>query len=83
MADEEPAKQSQPRGSSSGEQTPRSQQLRDLSEQPETGLAREFLDFLRTNKKWWLAPILLVMLVLTLVALVSLSPAAPFIYTLF
>ncbi len=24
-----------------------------------TGLAREFYDFLRENKKWWLAPIVI------------------------
>lgn len=54
-----------------------------LPPQHDPGLFREFLEFLRHEKKWWLAPILLCMLVLTLVALVSLSPAAPFIYTLF
>lgn len=49
-----------------------------------TELAREFWLFLRIRKKWWLAPILLV---LGLVGLLILgtqgSVIAPFIYTLF
>jgi hypothetical protein len=49
------------------------------------GLVREFLEFLGENKKWWLLPIVAVLLLIGLfVFLSSLSPAAaPFIYTLF
>lgn len=39
--------------------------------------------FLRQNKKWWLLPILLVLLALAALALLTSSPLAPFIYTLF
>ena len=46
-------------------------------------LVTEFWGFLRANKKWWLLPILLVMLLLGLLILMSGSFAAPFIYTLF
>ena len=47
-----------------------------------TGFFTEFWDFLRDNKKWWLAPILLA--ILALGALVLLGPGAvPFIYPLF
>ncbi|WP_404307314.1 DUF5989 family protein [Neorhodopirellula lusitana] len=46
-------------------------------------IAREFVDFLKHNKKWWLAPILVVMLLLVGVIFLATSPAAPFIYTLF
>jgi len=49
----------------------------------EQSLVREFVDFLRENKKWWLTPILLVIGVLMFLVVLSLSPAAPFIYTLF
>lgn len=49
----------------------------------DAGLVREFWDFLRENKKWWLTPIIVVVGLLTLVAVLSVSPAAPFIYTLF
>jgi hypothetical protein len=44
---------------------------------------REFIDFLRHNKKWWMLPILLVFLVFGLLMLLGGSAAAPFIYTLF
>lgn len=45
---------------------------------------REFWKFLRVRKKYWLAPVLLVMLVLGgLLVLAQGSAVAPFIYTLF
>jgi len=47
------------------------------------GLAREFLDFLRDNKKWWLTPIILSILLLGALVVLGGSAAAPFIYTLF
>ena len=50
---------------------------------PRFGLVREFVDFLRENKKWWLTPIVIVLLLVSVLAVLSLSPAAPFIYTLF
>lgn len=43
----------------------------------------EFVEFLATNKKWWLTPIILILLLLGLAALFAGSGAAPFIYTLF
>jgi hypothetical protein len=39
--------------------------------------------FLREHKKWWLAPILIAMLLLGLLVTLSGTAAAPFIYTLF
>ena len=45
-------------------------------------LVRDSLAFLGQNKKWWLLPILLVMLSLGALAIVG-GAAAPFIYTLF
>jgi len=54
-----------------------------LAEQKSPGLAKEFLDFLLHNKKWWLAPILIVLLVLGLITVLGGTGAAPFIYTLF
>ena len=48
-----------------------------------TGLVVEFWDFLKYNKKWWLAPILVVVLGLGALVLLGGSAAAPFIYTLF
>ena len=46
-------------------------------------IVTEFWDFLCCNKKWWLLPIVLVLLFMGLVILMSGSAAAPFIYTLF
>jgi hypothetical protein len=52
------------------------------AEEGQIGLLAEFWDFLIHNKKWWLTPIILVML--AMIALVTLSgtAAAPFIYTI-
>lgn len=44
----------------------------------------EFWAFMRVRKKWWLAPIVFVMLLLSLlIVLTQGSALAPFIYTLF
>ena len=48
-----------------------------------TGLAAEFTAFLKENKKWWLAPIVIAILGLGLLVLLGGTAAAPFIYTLF
>ena len=48
-----------------------------------SGLLSEFWDFLRDNKKWWLAPIILSILALGALVLLGGTAAAPFIYTLF
>ena len=44
----------------------------------------EFWDFLKTRKKWWLGPIVFIMLLMGfLILLTEGSAVAPFIYTLF
>jgi len=44
----------------------------------------EIIDFLRTRKKYWLAPIIFVLLLFGgLIVLTQGSAVAPFIYTLF
>ncbi len=55
----------------------------DLSQGSDPGIMREFVDFLVNNKKWWLAPILVITLMLIGLAFLTASPAAPFIYSLF
>lgn len=47
------------------------------------GLVAEFIDFLKHNKKWWLAPIILVLILLAVILAVGGTAAAPFIYPLF
>ena len=45
---------------------------------------KEFWDFLKVRKKYWLLPILLVLLIFgSLIVLSQGSPIAPFIYTIF
>jgi hypothetical protein len=48
-------------------------------------LVKDFWDFMKVRKKFWLAPILVVVVILSaFVILAASSPvAAPFIYTLF
>ena len=48
-----------------------------------SGFFREFWGFLKTNKKWWLLPIIIMFLILGLLILISSTGLAPFIYTLF
>jgi len=50
----------------------------DEAEQESVGIVREFIDFLRYNKKWWLMPIVLVLLGLGVLVFLFNSPAAPF-----
>ena len=63
--------------------TPATSQFADQASQQSVGIVREFWDFLRYNKKWWLLPILIVLLLVTGLVLLSGTTAAPFIYTLF
>ncbi len=47
------------------------------------GIISEFWSFLKTNKKWWLIPILVTVALLGALVLLSQTALAPFIYTLF
>jgi hypothetical protein len=47
------------------------------------GLGGELWYFLHRTRKWWLAPILVVLLALGVLIILSSTAAAPFIYTLF
>ena len=51
--------------------------------QKQAGLIREFYDFLGHNKKWWLTPIIVVLLALGLLVILGSTGAAPFIYSFF
>lgn len=52
-------------------------------EEEQLSIFGEFWVFITENKKWWLIPILLVLLLLGVVAILGSTGAAPFIYTLF
>ena len=60
-----------------------SQDFEQEASTSQPSLVQELWDFLRHNKKWWLTPIILVLLLVGLLVLLNLSAAAPFIYTLF
>jgi Family of unknown function (DUF5989) len=47
-------------------------------------ILREFWNFLRVRKKWWLAPVVLILLALGLILVLTEGSAlAPLIYSLF
>lgn len=50
------------------------------SETASPGILAEFWQFLRANKKWWLAPIIIALLLIGLLIFISGSAIAPFIY---
>jgi hypothetical protein len=49
----------------------------------DASLPAELWQFLHENKKWWLLPILVVLLLFGVLVVLSGTGAAPFIYTLF
>jgi hypothetical protein len=53
------------------------------ADQRQRGLAAELIDFILHNKKWWLTPILVVLLLLGILVFLSGTGAAPFLYTIF
>jgi hypothetical protein len=57
--------------------------LRELSEDRGPGILGELWAFIAHNKKWWLTPILLMLLLLGVLIVLGGTGAAPFIYTLF
>jgi Family of unknown function (DUF5989) len=51
---------------------------------PKALIIKEIWDFLKTRKRFWLAPIVIILLLLSLLIIfVQSSTVAPFIYTLF
>lgn len=61
----------------------RQQDFERIANTGRTNVVTEFLGYLRQSKKWWMLPILIVMLGLGVLVLLSSTPVAPFIYTLF
>ena len=52
------------------------------SQEPQPGIVAEFWDFFLHNKKWWITPIIAVLLLMGLLILLSGTSVAPFIYTI-
>ena len=58
----------------------------DFAQQAELarpGLLHELWLLIRYNKRWWITPIILLLLLVALFAVLGSTAAAPFIYTLF
>src|SRR6056297_544525 len=53
-----------------------------MADEAQLGVVREFVDFALENKKWWLLPIMLVLLLVAAFIFIS-GAAGPFIYPLF
>jgi uncharacterized protein DUF5989 len=49
----------------------------------QSGPMAEFLNFALHNKKWWLTPIIVVLLLVAVLAVLGGTGVAPFIYSLF
>ncbi|MFH1812404.1 MAG: DUF5989 family protein [Pseudomonadota bacterium] len=48
-----------------------------------SGVVGELWSFIRHEKKWWMIPLVAILLLLVALAILGGSPAAPLIYTLF
>lgn len=58
-------------------------ELASLAGQKRTGLTRELAGFLRRYRKWWLIPIIVMLLAAGVITVLGGTAVAPLIYTLF
>ncbi len=58
-------------------------EIEQLVQSKRVSLLREVADYLSEHKKWWLAPIIISVLLLGLLIVLGGTAAGPFIYTLF
>ena len=60
-----------------------SNEFEKASNQKQDNLVTEFLGFLKETRKFWMIPLIIVMLALATLLVLTNSALAPFIYTLF
>lgn len=65
------------------EEPNQSEEFRRGAQAKRSSLPAEFCAFLLHNKKWWLLPIVIAVLLMGLLVVLGGSSVAPFIYTLF
>ena len=58
-------------------------EFESAAKQARSSGAKDFFSFLAQNKKWWLLPLVVVLVGLGALAILGGTAAAPFIYTLF
>lgn len=66
--------------------TPNEKQNNDFqasSQETPPSIAAEFIDFLIHNKKWWLTPIIVILLIFSTFIILTNTAIGPFIYALF
>ena len=57
---------------------------KETKSESKISILAEFWDFLKNRKKWWLGPIVFILLLMSLlIVLTEGSAVAPFVYTLF
>lgn len=79
MTDTNPAKNDPASGSSS----PPEKSFEELGREKQQSLIAEFMMFIAENKIWWMLPIVIVLGIIGVLAFLTTTGAAPFIYTLF
>jgi hypothetical protein len=62
---------------------PKKNEFTSAAESKRRGPLAEFLSFVLHNKKWWLTPIIVVLLLVGVLAVLGGTGMAPFIYSLF
>ena len=62
---------------------PKENEFSKQAARKQRGALAEFLSFALHNKKWWLTPIILVLVLVGVLAVLGGTGIAPFIYTLF
>ena len=77
------SEETKPQNENQSQSEQHAQDFAAQAEETPPGLIAEFVDFLLYNKKWWLTPIILVLLILGVIIFLSGTVAAPFIYPLF
>ena len=58
-------------------------EFEELASRGQSGLIAQFVDYLLHNKKWWLTPIIVALLLVGALVIVGATGAGPFIYALF
>ena len=61
----------------------RTTEFEELASRGQGGQIAQLVDYLLHNKKWWLTPIIVVLLLVGVLVILGGTGAAPFIYTLF
>lgn len=65
------------------DQAPQVVELKSYAHQKRVGLVGELWSFLKHNKKWWLLPLLTILVGFGALIVLSGTAAGPFIYSLF